>query len=145
MASPMLQPGLRAELRYQVPRTRTVPHLYPEAPEFAPMPEVLATGYLVGLLEWTCIRLINPHIEWPAEQSVGTRIAISHEAATPPGLTVTAVAVLTSVAGRRLEFAVSAHDGHDIIARGTHERHIIDTQRFVEKAAAKGRRGAAGG
>lgn len=134
---PSLLPGLRHEFQYQVPAIRTVPSLLPESPEFAVMPQVLATGYLVGLLEWTCIQLINPHLEWPAEQSVGTRIDISHEAATPPGLTVTATALLSGVTGRRLAFTVSAHDGHDLIARGTHERSIINAQRFAEKAAAK--------
>jgi fluoroacetyl-CoA thioesterase len=137
MASPTLQPGLRHELRYQVPAKRTVPYLLPEAPEFITMPQVLATGYLVALLEWTCIRLIKPHIAWPGEQSVGIRIAISHEAPTPPGMTVTTMALLTRVTGRRLEFDVSAHDGLDIIARGTHERSIINTERFAVKAAAK--------
>jgi fluoroacetyl-CoA thioesterase len=137
MPSPTLRPGLTYEFRYQVPATRTVPHLLPEAPDFAAMPQVLATGYLVGLLEWTCMQLLRPHIDWPAEQTVGTHIAISHEAATPPDLTVTVSAVLAEVVGRRLVFTVSAHDGHDTIARGTHERVLIDSQRFAEKAAAK--------
>jgi hypothetical protein len=46
------------------------------------MPEVFATGFLVGLLEWTCIQAVNPHIDWPREQTVGTHVNVSHEAAT---------------------------------------------------------------
>jgi len=140
MPLPTLRPGLRHEFRYLVPASRTVPRLLPEAPEFAPMPEVLATGYLVALLEWTCVQLLRPHTDWPAEQSVGTHISVSHRAATPPGLTVTAVAELTGIDGRRLAFAVSASDGADQIAQGTHERYLIDSARFAERAAAKAAR-----
>jgi fluoroacetyl-CoA thioesterase len=70
------------------------------------MPDVFATGFLVGLLEWTCIRAINPHLDWPREQTVGTHIDVSHEAATPPGLTVTTLVELAAVEGRRLTFIV---------------------------------------
>ena len=66
----------------------------------------------------------------------------AHTAATPPGLTVEVKARLESVEGRKLVFAVSAHDGIDAITAGTHERHVIDADRFVRKLAAKA--GAAG-
>lgn len=94
------------------------------------MPEVFATGFLVGLLEWTCIRALHPHLDWPAEQTVGTHIDISHEAATPPGLTVTATVELIEVDGKRLVFKVEAHDSSDRIARGRHERFVIDREKF---------------
>ena len=57
-----MKPGLEYELRFRVPETKTVPALYPEAPEFQAMPRVFATGYLVGLLEWACILAIKPHL-----------------------------------------------------------------------------------
>jgi fluoroacetyl-CoA thioesterase len=69
-------------------------------------------------------------------------LRLSHTAATPPGLTVVVKARLESVEGRRLVFAVSAHDGIDPITEGTHERHVIDADRFMRKVAAKA--GAAG-
>lgn len=134
---PTLQPGLTGAFRYTVPPNRTVPHLYPEAADFQVMPDVLATGYLVGLCEWACIDLIRPHLDWPTEQSLGTRVNFSHDAATPPGLTVTVTTRLTGVDGRRLSFEVSAHDGLDLISEGTHERHIIDAARFNTKVADK--------
>lgn len=134
---PTLQPGLTGAFRYTVPPNRTVPHLYPEAADFQVMPDVLATGYLVGLCEWACIDLIRPHLDWPAEQSLGTRVNFSHVAATPPGLTVTVTTRLTGVDGRKLSFEVSAHDGLDLISEGTHERHIIDAARFNTKVADK--------
>ena len=132
-----LQPGIRYQHKFVIPRSKTVPALYPEAEEFAVMPEVFATGYLVGFLEWACIRAVNPHLDWPREQTVGTHIDVSHEAATPPGLEVTATVELIEVDGRRLVFAVQAHDGTDLISRGLHQRFVIDKQRFSAKVDAK--------
>ena len=76
---------------------------------------------------------LKPHLDWPAEQSVGTHINVSHEAATPPGLEVTATVELVAIEGKKLTFAVSAHDGIDLISRGTHERFVINKQRFDDK------------
>jgi len=132
-----LQPGIEYEFRFRIPGSKTVPALYPEAEEFQAMPEVFATGYLVGFLEWACIRAVNPHLDWPEEQTVGTHINVSHLAATPPGLEVTARVKLLEVVGKRLLFAVEAHDGIDLITQGTHERYIIDRTRFTQKARAK--------
>jgi fluoroacetyl-CoA thioesterase len=101
------------------------------------MPEVFATGYLVGFLEWACIKAINPHLDWPAEQTVGTHIDVSHEAATPPGLEVSAKVQLIEVAGRKLVFEVEAHDGVDRIAKGRHERVVIGKARFDAKVLEK--------
>ena len=129
--------GLTHELGFRVPASKTVPALYPESPEFRAMPEVFATGYLVGLLEWACIQLVNPHLDWPREQTVGTHINVSHSAATPPGLVVTVNAKLVGVDGRHLSFEIDAHDGVDLIARGSHERFVIDYERFSNKARTK--------
>src|SRR6266536_4961991 len=129
---PSLRAGLTFTFRYQVPENKTVPHLYPESDLFQAMPRVLATGYLVGLIEWACIEAMRPHLD-AGEQSVGTDVRITHTAATPPGLTVTVEVRVEKVEGRRLAFAVSAHDGIDPIAEGTHERFIIDQERFAAK------------
>lgn len=132
-----LKPGIKYVHRFVVPRTKTVPALFPEAPEFAAMPEVLATGYLVGLLEWACVMAINPHLDGPAEQSVGILINVTHSAATPPGLEVTTHVELLEVDGKRLVFSVTAHDGIDTISEGQHERFVIDRSRFDAKLRAK--------
>jgi fluoroacetyl-CoA thioesterase len=132
-----LQPGLTHEFRFRVPENKMVPALYPEAPEFQQMPRVFATGFMVGLLEWACVQAINPHLDWPAEQTLGTHIDVSHTAATPPGFEVTVKVRLTSVEGKRLRFEVEAHDGIDPIAKGTHERYVIDKARFVERVGEK--------
>ncbi len=114
-----------------------MPALFPESPEFQLMPRVLATGFLVGLIEWTCIQAVNPHLDWPNEQTVGTGVNLSHSAATPVGLTVTVNVRLEKMEGRRLRFAVIAHDGVDEISTGLHERYVIDADRFNRKAAQK--------
>jgi len=132
-----LKPGIRYEHTFMVPQSKTVPALYPESDEFMAMPEVFATGFLVGLLEWACIKAINPYLDWPQEQTVGTHIDVSHEAATPPGLEVTARVELIAVEGRKLVFSVEAHDGIDLISRGRHERFVINKERFDAKLGAK--------
>jgi fluoroacetyl-CoA thioesterase len=134
---PSLQPGLRYELRFVVPTTKTVPALYPEAEEFQAMPEVFATGFLVGFLEWACLKAIMPHLDWPLEQTVGTHIDVSHAAATPPGMEVVANVELLAVEGKKLVFAVRAHDGVDLISEGRHERHVVVKERFEARVRAK--------
>ena len=132
-----LQPGLTFEFKFKVPENKTVPHLYPESSEFQAMPNVLATGFMVGLFEWACIRFVNPYIDWPREQTVGIHVKLSHIAATPPGLTVTVNGKLEIVDGRKLVFSIKAHDGIDTISEGTHDRFIIDAAKFNGKMAAK--------
>ncbi len=132
-----LKPGIRYVHKMVVPPSKTVPALYPEADEFLAMPEVFATGFLVGFLEWACIKAINPHLNWPDQQTVGTHINVSHEAPTPVGLEVTATVELIAMEGRKLVFAVEAHDGVDLISKGTHERFVIDKAKFDAKVQAK--------
>lgn len=131
-----LRAGLKHAFRYQVPENKTVPHLYPEAEAFQAMPPVFATGFMVGLVEWACIDAIQPHLD-AGEQSVGTDVRLTHTAATPPGLTVTVQVTLERVEGRKLAFSVSAHDGVDTISQGTHERFVIDPERFLRKVQEK--------
>lgn len=130
-----LRAGLRHELAYRVPVDKTVPALYPEAPEFQEMPQVFATGFLVGLVEWTCIQLLRPHLDWPREQSVGSHVDLSHEAPTPPGATVTVAVTLREVDGRRLVFDVQARDEAALVSRGRHERFVVDAARFAKRLA----------
>ena len=132
-----LQPGIKFEFSFIIPPNKTVPHLYPESAEFQAMPKVLATGFMVGLFEWACIRAVNPHLDWPREQTVGTAVNLTHTAATPPGLTVTVHGSLESVDGRKLTFSLTADDGVDEISSGTHERFIIDVEKFGSKVADK--------
>lgn len=132
-----LQPGLTFEFSYEVPENKTVPHLFPEFPEGGEMPNVFATGFMVGLFEFTCIKAIRPYLDWPHEMSVGTHINVSHLAATPPGMRITVKITLDEVAGRKLSFSIEAFDEADKISAGTHQRFIIDTQSFNKAVSAK--------
>ena len=132
-----LKPGLTFEFKFKVPENKTVPHLFPESPEFQLMPKVLATGFMVGLFEWACIQAINPHIDWPNEQTVGIQVNFTHVAATPPGLTVKVKIKLEEVEGRKLSFSIVADDGIDKISEGWHDRFVINAAKFNAKMAAK--------
>jgi fluoroacetyl-CoA thioesterase len=132
-----LRAGLTWEFKFKVPENKTVPYLLPESSEFQLMPRVLATGFMVGLIEWTCIQAVNPHLDWPKEQTVGIGVSLSHSAATPPGLLVTINVVLEKVEGRKLTFSVAAEDGVDQISTGTHERFVIDAESFASKVLTK--------
>jgi fluoroacetyl-CoA thioesterase len=133
---PTLKPGLTYRFAYRVPAEKTVPYLYPEALELAQMPKVFATGFMVGLMEWTCVQLMAPHLD-AGEGSLGVHIDVSHAAATPPGLTITVEAACTAVDGRRLTFHVKAHDGIDLIGEGRHERVVVAWDRFKARVADK--------
>lgn len=127
-----LQPGLTARLEYVVPAERTVPHLLPESDEFAALPAVLATGYLVGIVEWTCIRALAGHLD-DGEQTLGVHVDLSHEAPTPVGSPLTVEVELSNVEGRQLTFTVHAFDDATTVCRGSHRRAVIDTARFLAR------------
>lgn len=125
-----LNVGMEYEHKYVVKDNKLVSALYPEAEEFLVMPNVFATGFLVGLLEWACIKSLSPHLDWPNEQSVGIHIDINHTAATPPEFEITVKVKLIEIKGKKLVFDVSAHDGVDLISKGSHERFIINKEKF---------------
>jgi fluoroacetyl-CoA thioesterase len=131
-----LRPGLTARLEYVVPAERTVPHLLPEAAEFTALPDILATGYLVGIVEWACIRAVAEHLD-AGEQTLGVHVDITHDAPTPPGTTVTVEVELTGVEGRQLAFAIQARDDNAVISRGIHRRAAITTSRFQARLKAR--------
>lgn len=98
--------------------------------------DVFSTPELVRLLEQTAVAALSGAL--PAGQtSVGSTIEIAHLAPTPVGMKITATATLTAVEGRKLSFNVSACDEVELIARGTHQRYVVDEARFRQKAQAK--------
>ncbi len=131
-----LKVGDKVTFQYKVPESKTVPNLYPDAPDFETMPGVFATGYMVGLMEWTCMKVLEPHLD-PGEGSLGVHIDVSHLAATLPGQVVTVEAECTGVASRLIQFSVSAHDGVELIGQGRHERMVVPWERFEAKVNEK--------
>ena len=107
--------------------TRVVTMFTPETE----MPPVLATAYMIGFVEWTCMRLLEPYLE-PQQRSLGTLVNLSHSAATPVGMKVTAEVTLEAVENRRLRFSVVCRDEVDVICEGSHERFVVDIERFMK-------------
>jgi len=128
--SPELQPGLRHAQRLRVDPAMTVPALGNVFQRIDDMPPVLATAYMIAFIEWTCLDAVRPFLD-EREKTLGTHVDVSHLAATPVGLTVTAEVELVALEGRKLRFRVSCHDGVDLIGAGFHERTVIDTTRFA--------------
>ena len=97
---------------------------------------VFATPWMVALMEKAAVQAVQGAL--PAgEGTVGTRLDVTHDAATPVGMKVWAEAEVTAVEGRKLTFAVSAFDGAGKIGGGTHERFVIQTEKFLAKAEGK--------
>ena len=98
--------------------------------------KVFATPMMIALIERTCNESVTPLLD-PGQGTVGTRIDVSHCAATPVGMRVWCDSELVEVDRRRLVFSVRAYDQCGLIGEGTHERFIIDSDRFQQKAYAK--------
>jgi fluoroacetyl-CoA thioesterase len=120
----------------KVDETLLVPAVSEHFTGFRDMPPVFATAYMVGFIEWACIEAIRPLLE-PGEHSVGTHVNVSHMAATPAGMNVTAFVELVAAEGRKLTFRVTCRDEKDIIGEGTHERAVINPEKFMARVAAK--------
>ena len=98
--------------------------------------EVYATPAMVGLMEGAAIAALDAHL--PAGySSVGTEIHVRHTAATPIGMAVRATAKLFQIDGRRLVFRLEAFDEREQIGSGTHERFIVQLDKFLAKANGK--------
>lgn len=97
---------------------------------------VYATPAMVGLMEGACLAAVDPHLP-EGMGTVGIDLNIKHLAATPVGMNVRATAKLIAISGKKLFFTVEAFDDKEKIGEGTHDRYIIDVQKFIKKAAEK--------
>src|SRR5260221_12844227 len=102
------------------------------------LPPVLATPVMIMMMENAALNAIRPFLE-PEESAVGTMVNIRHLAATPIGHLAHAEAEVTKVAGRLIEFTVSARDEAEVIGSGTHERMVVDVKRLSKRLTAKGK------
>lgn len=98
--------------------------------------EVLATPAMIALAEGTAMESVQPLLE-EGQGTVGTRLDIAHIAATPVGMTVRCETELVEVDRRRLVFSVKVSDDKELVGEGIHERFIIDSARFLQKAQGK--------
>ncbi|MDO5373620.1 MAG: thioesterase family protein [Corynebacterium glutamicum] len=127
-----LTTGLTHQMTYAVPANRTVQNLLPEAAEFETMPDVLATGYMVGIIEWACMELLRSHLD-DGEISLGTNVNFSHSAPTVPGSTVTIDVEVAEINRRTVTFNITAADEFATISTGTHQRGVVNRDKFVSR------------
>ena len=131
-----LKPGLRHSARVRVTEQLAVPASGRLLGATAEMPPVFATANMIAFVEWTCVAALTPYIA-AHQRTVGTRVEISHSAATPIGMAVTAEIELVEIDGRRLRFRVSCRDEAEPIGEGFHERMIVDHDRFMARLSRK--------
>jgi len=124
-----LAAGLGKTERLNVDTGRTIAFMGDEC-------RVYATPELVRDIEMTSRELLLEHIE-EGQDSVGTRVAIDHLAATPLGMDVSISVEITVVDGRHVTLAVECKDALDLIARGTHERFVVDVVKTAERIKQK--------
>lgn len=100
------------------------------------LPAVLATPVMILVMENAALNAIKPYLA-AGQSALGTRVDVEHLAATPIGRTVIGEAEVTGVDGRRIEFTVRVFDGSEQIGAGTHQRTLIELDRFNERLKAK--------
>jgi len=125
-----IQPGLTGTARMIVGTNDTAPRVG------SGKIEVLATPVMIGLIEEAALDAIEAALP-PDMQSLGTHLDVSHIAATPTGMRVTATARVTAVEGRTVTFAVEATDEKETIGSGTHTRVVVTAARFRARVAEK--------
>ena len=130
MSTNELKPGLRASTEILVGTRDTAHHVG------SGKIKVLATPVMVMLLEEAALKAVEGLLS-SGYQTVGTRLDISHTAATPVGMRVKAYAEVTEVAGRKLTFRVWAEDEVERIGEGSHERIIVEVERFDKRTRVK--------
>ena len=126
----MLQPGIKGK------QTITVNHAQTAAFYGSGALEVFATPAMIALLEETAWKSVQPYLDAGCG-TVGTRVDVRHLAATPLGMQVTCESELVEIDRRRLVFKVDVFDESGKIGEGTHERFIIQNDRFFAAANAK--------
>ena len=98
--------------------------------------EVYSTPAMIALMEAAALSAVEPHLP-PDWSTVGTELKVKHVSATPMGMKISVKAELLSVDGRVLSFKVEAFDEAGKIGEGTHERFIVENEKFLAKIAGK--------
>ena len=97
---------------------------------------VFGTPFMCALMEEAAWTSIAPRLE-PGQSTVGTKLDISHDSATPVGMKVWAESEVTEIDGRRIELKVTAYDERGLIGQGTHQRFIVQDEKFLARTAKK--------
>ncbi|MEG1633840.1 MAG: thioesterase family protein [Oscillospiraceae bacterium] len=122
--------GLKGSMEATVTPTMTASHFGSGAQE------VLATPVMIGMMEGASATSLEPFLE-AGQSSVGTRVDIAHLSATPLNMKIRTESEVIEVERRRILFSVKAFDEVGLIGEGTHERFIIDAEKFMAKCNSK--------
>lgn len=120
---PEVRPGLAGRAELVVGTNDTAPRVG------SGRVPVLATPVMISVIEAAALDAVE-HLLADGKQSLGTHLDVSHLAATPVGMRLTASAELVAVEGRQLIFRVRAEDEADLVSEGTHSRVVVDVARF---------------
>lgn len=97
---------------------------------------VFATPSMIALMEWAAAKCAGAFLD-ENETTVGTMVNIKHLSATPVGMTIRAEAEITETEGRRINYRIAAYDDAGMIGEGTHERFVINREKFMQKVETK--------
>lgn len=122
--------GMTHELRLKTGPEHSARVFFPD------LPDAFATPFLVGLMEGVSAELMAKYLR-PGEQSVGIGINLKHTAPTPLGMEVRVVTELVAIDGKKLTFKLEAFDDKEKIGEASHERFIINAEKFGQRLAAK--------
>jgi predicted thioesterase len=130
---PSLKPGLAHTRKITVDEPRVINFMGDDC-------RVYATPRIIGDVEYTCRDFLLGHLD-AGEDSVGTKVNWEHVGPAMLGAEVTIAIKLIAMEGRRVTFEAAVNDGADAVARGTHERFIVDVQKVRERLLRKAKRG----
>ena len=136
MSAAQLKSGLRHSESLRVTEAMAVPTQGRLLGFGQEMPTVFATANMIAFVEWTCVAALAPYIA-SDQRTLGTRVEMTHTAATPVGMLVTAAVELIEIDGRRLRFKVECRDEAEAIGTGFHERMIVEVDRFLARLSRK--------
>ncbi len=129
---PSLAPGLATTKTIRVDESRVIAFMGDDC-------RVYATPRIISDVEYTCRDFLLAHLE-PGEDSVGTKVNWEHVGPALLGADVTIDVKLIAVDGRRVTFQANVSDGPDAVARGTHERFVVDVQKVRERLLKKAKK-----
>jgi len=129
---PTLKSGIGTARKIRVDESRVIGFMGDDC-------RVYATPRIISDVEYTCRDFLLAHLD-PGEDSVGTKVNWEHVGPALLGAEVTIEVKLVNVDGRRITFEASVADGADAVARGTHERFIVDVQKVRERLLKRARR-----
>jgi fluoroacetyl-CoA thioesterase len=130
-----LKVGITHEIKRETTEDMSAQKVFPY------VPHVYATSAMVGHMEAVCAEMVLPHLG-EGEQTVGIGMQFSHTAATPLGMKVRFKAKLIEVDDRKLVFEVEGFDEVDKIGEATHQRFIINAEKFNSRVAKKAEKAA---